>query len=125
MGTTLLDDVAVPKPQIPEMLARIEAIGAAHDLVIGTFGHAGDGNLHPTIVFDGRDEGSLARARAAFDAIVRASIALGGTITGEHGVGSLKTDFLTQMVGAQERALMARIKAAFDPRGILNPGKGL
>ena len=124
-GTTLLDDVAVPKPAIPAMLAKIAEIGAARGLVIGTFGHAGDGNLHPTIVFDARDEASSANAYAAFDEIVRAAMDLGGSITGEHGVGSLKRDYLTAMVGEAERALMGRIKAAFDPRGILNPGKAI
>jgi FAD/FMN-containing dehydrogenase len=124
-GTTLLDDVAVPRPALPAMFARIAAIAAAHDLVVGTFGHAGDGNLHPTIVFDGQDASSLSRAYAAFDEIVRAAVALGGTITGEHGVGSLKRDYLGAMLGEPERALMARIKAAFDPRGILNPGKAI
>jgi glycolate oxidase len=124
-GTTLLDDVAIPKPAIPAMVARIEEIAAARGLVVGTFGHAGDGNLHPTIVFDGRDPASTASAYAAFDEIVRAAIALGGSITGEHGVGTLKRDYLTEMVGGAERALMARIKAAFDPRGILNPGKAI
>jgi glycolate oxidase subunit GlcD len=124
-GTTLLDDVVVPKPAIPAMIARIGAIASAHGLVIGTFGHAGDGNLHPTIVFDGSDARSSAAAFAAFEAIVREAVALGGSITGEHGVGSLKRDLLGVMVGDAERALMRRIKASFDPRGILNPGKAI
>ncbi len=124
-GTTLLDDVAVPKPAIPLLLAQIAAIAERLGLVIGTFGHAGDGNLHPTIVFDPRDDASAAHAYQAFDEIVRAALALGGTITGEHGVGNLKRDYLTAMVGEAERALMARVKAAFDPKGILNPGKAI
>jgi glycolate oxidase len=124
-GMTLLDDVAIPKPALPVMLARIEEIAAARGLVIGTFGHAGDGNLHPTIVFDARDEASRASAYAAFDDIVRAALVLGGSISGEHGIGSLKGGYLTAMVGEAERALMGRIKAAFDPRGILNPGKAI
>jgi glycolate oxidase len=124
-GTTLLDDVAVPKPKLPEMMERIRKTAERHGLVIGTFGHAGDGNLHPTIVFDGHDAGSKGRAFAAFDEIVRDAILLGGSITGEHGVGSLKRDYLGAMVGEAELALMRRIKASFDPNGILNPGKSL
>jgi glycolate oxidase len=124
-GTTLLDDVAVPKPAIPEMLARIRHTGERHGLVIGTFGHAGDGNLHPTIVFDAANADSKKAAYAAFDEIVHDAMRLGGTITGEHGVGSLKRDYLGAMVGDAERALMQRIKLAFDPNGILNPGKAI
>ena len=125
LGSTLLDDVAVPKPAIPEMMRRIPRIAAEHGLVIGTFGHAGDGNLHPTIVFDEKDPASQAAAYRAFDAILMAALELGGTITGEHGVGSLKRAYVGRMVGDVERALMARVKAAFDPKGILNPGKGI
>jgi D-lactate dehydrogenase (cytochrome)/glycolate oxidase len=124
-GTTLLDDVAVPKPAIPQMMDTIRLVGERHGVMIGTFGHAGDGNLHPTIVFEQSDAASTARARAAFDAIVRGAIALGGTITGEHGIGTLKHGYLEAMVGEAEQALMRRIKASFDPNGILNPGKGL
>jgi glycolate oxidase len=124
MGTTLLDDVAVPKRAIPTMIATIREVAERHALVIGTFGHAGDGNLHPTIVFERADAASTARAYAAFDEIVRAALALGGTITGEHGVGTLKRDYVTRMVGGAEQALMRRVKASFDPKGILNPGKG-
>jgi len=123
LGTTLLDDVAVPRPKIPALLALTEAAATRHGVVIGTFGHAGDGNLHPTIVFDGTDSASRAAAFAAFEDIVHGAVALGGTITGEHGVGMLKRDYLPTMLGAAERALMHRIKAAFDPHGILNPGK--
>jgi len=125
LGTTLLDDVAVPTAAIPEMLMRIATIGEEAGLVIGTFGHAGDGNLHPTIVFDRTDARSATAARLAFDRIVRAAVELGGTITGEHGVGSLKRDYLSAMLGQNERALMRRIKDSFDPRGILNPGKAI
>jgi len=124
-GMTLLDDVSVPKPAIPALFEVTERIGARDGLVIGTFGHAGDGNLHPTIVFDRADARSAAAAYAAFDEIVRAALDLGGSITGEHGVGSLKPGYLTAMVGETERALMKRIKAAFDPHGILNPGKAI
>jgi glycolate dehydrogenase FAD-linked subunit len=125
MGTSLLDDVAVPKPLIPKMLDEIARIAERHGVIIGTFGHLGDGNLHPTIVFERGDGASELAARAAFDEIARTALDLGGTITGEHGVGSLKIPYLTDMVGADERALMTRIKAAFDPNGILNPGRAV
>jgi D-lactate dehydrogenase (cytochrome)/glycolate oxidase len=125
LGATLLDDIAVPKPSIPAMLDRIERIAVRHDVVVGTFGHAGDGNLHPTLVFDAADPASVATARRAFDDIVHAAIELCGTVTGEHGVGSLKIPYLDDMVGEVEHRLMARVKAAFDPHGILNPGRGI
>ncbi|HEY0463739.1 MAG TPA: FAD-linked oxidase C-terminal domain-containing protein [Polyangiaceae bacterium] len=122
LGTTLLDDVAVPPPAIPEMIRRITSVAEQSGLTIGTFGHAGDGNLHPTIVFQaGQHEAAL----AAFDSIVHSAIELGGTISGEHGVGLLKRNYLAAMIGEDERALLGRIKAAFDPRGILNPGKAI
>ncbi len=125
LGRTLLDDVAVPTPALPAMLAKIPDIAARHDVVIGTFGHAGDGNLHPTIVFPRGDAAATTRAAAAFDEIVRAALAFGGTISGEHGIGSLKRAYVADMIGAAERELMLRIKRAFDPLGILNPGKKL
>jgi glycolate oxidase len=106
-------------------MARIRRTAERHDVVIGTFGHAGDGNLHPTIVFDGKDERSIAKARLAFDEIIRDAMDLGGSISGEHGIGSLKPDYLVAMVGEAERALMRRIKTSFDPHGILNPGRAL
>jgi D-lactate dehydrogenase (cytochrome)/glycolate oxidase len=124
LGTTLLDDVAVPTPALPKLLTAITDIAEQHGVVIGTFGHAGDGNMHPTIVFDPTDEDAVAAAQAAFAAIVRTAVALGGTVSGEHGVGTLKRSLLTELTGTAELALMHRIKAAFDPRGILNPGKG-
>jgi D-lactate dehydrogenase (cytochrome)/glycolate oxidase len=123
-GTTLLDDVAVPKPAIPAMLAAVGAAARRHGVVVGTFGHAGDGNLHPTIAYDPADPESVLAARLAFDDIVAAAVSLGGTITGEHGVGLLKLPHVGAVVGTAERDLMARVKQAFDPAGILNPGKG-
>ena len=123
-GAVLLDDVAVPVERIPDLLRAVAAIAADHDLVIGTFGHAGDGNVHPTIVFDPADAGSEARARAAFMAIVRAAVDLGGTITGEHGIGLLKRDLLDEVADPVALELMQGIRRAFDPNGILNPGRG-
>ena len=107
------------------MLAAIEEVAAAEGVVIGTFGHAADGNLHPTVVFDAADAEQTAAARRAFDAMVAACLRLGGTISGEHGIGVLKQPFLEEMVGSTERELMGRVKAAFDPVGILNPGRGI
>ncbi|QTD95974.1 putative FAD-linked oxidoreductase [Streptomyces cyanogenus] len=124
LGTTLLDDVGVAVQDLPRLLAAIERIAADHGVLIGTFGHAADGNLHPTVVYDATDRDAADRAGAAFDDIVAAALALGGTITGEHGVGSLKTRYLDAQLGPTERELMTGIRAVFDPGGILNPGRG-
>jgi glycolate oxidase len=113
----------VPRSRIAEMVEHIQEVARRFDLKIGTFGHAGDGNLHPTVVLDPADEGAMHRARAAFDEIFAQAIALGGTITGEHGVGIVKLRYLERQLGADHVALLRRIKAAFDPNGILNPGK--
>ncbi|MEE2056811.1 FAD-binding oxidoreductase [Rhodococcus artemisiae] len=124
-GSTLLDDLAVPIPRLPEMLSAIEQIAQKHCLVIGTFGHAADGNLHPTIVFDAADDDHTRRARLAFDEMVAECLALGGSISGEHGIGVLKEPYLERMVGSVERELMSKVKVAFDPTSILNPGRGI
>jgi FAD/FMN-containing dehydrogenase len=123
LGTTLLDDVGVAVRDLPRLLAAIERSAAGHGVLVGTFGHAADGNLHPTVVYDATDRDAAGRARAAFDDIVAAALALGGTITGEHGVGTLKTPYLDAQLGPAERELMAGIKTVFDPKGILNPGR--
>ena len=120
---TILEDATVPRSQIAAMVERIEAAGARHGLRIGTFGHAGDGNLHPTVVLPERDEDAVARAHRAFHDIFEAAIDLGGTITGEHGVGLAKLPYLERRLGSEHAALLRRIKSAFDPQGILNPGK--
>jgi len=120
---TILEDVTVPRPRLAEMVSRIDAIAERHDLTIGTFGHAGDGNLHPTCVLHPDDEAAIVRAHAAFSEIFRDALDLGGTITGEHGVGAAKLPYLAQRLGAAQLALLRRVKAAFDPAGILNPGK--
>ncbi|XXX74164.1 FAD-linked oxidase C-terminal domain-containing protein [Sorangium sp. So ce134] len=123
LGTVLVDDVAVPLPHLPEMLRRIEAIAAEAQTTVATVAHAGDGNLHPLVVFDRHDAAAEARAVTAFEAVMEQALELGGTITGEHGVGTLKRGLLTRQLGAASLALHHRIKGAFDPDGILNPGK--
>jgi glycolate oxidase len=122
-GTTLLDDVAVPLPAIPALLRGIETIGHEQDVLIATFGHAGDGNMHPTVVYDHNDPLAVSRARSAFDAILELACSLGGTVTGEHGVGLLKRG-AAQAALADTLELQRAIKRAFDPHDLLNPGKG-
>jgi glycolate oxidase len=125
MGDWLLDDIAIPRRRLAEAVERIEAIAAKHDVMIATFGHAGDGNLHPTIVTPRGDEAAAARALLAFNDILDVALALEGTVTGEHGVGLLKRDALTKELDPGAIDLHASIKNALDPRGILNPGKSL
>jgi glycolate oxidase len=121
---TILEDASVPRPRLAEMVQRIDAIADKHEVTIATFGHAGDGNLHPTCVLpDRRDRDAIARAEAAFADIFATAMELGGTITGEHGVGAAKLPHLMARLGREQIDLLRRIKGAFDPAGILNPGK--
>ncbi|WP_081690966.1 FAD-binding oxidoreductase [Conexibacter woesei] len=121
-GTTLLDDVCVPIPTVPALLRGVEEIARRAELTIGTFGHAGDGNMHPTVVYDHTDPDQLARAREAFDAILELALELGGTVTGEHGVGLLKREAAARELGASLH-LHRAVKQAFDPDDLLNPDK--
>jgi glycolate oxidase len=123
LGTTLLDDVGVATHRLPELLHSIESVARRTGVVIGTFGHVADGNLHPTIVYDPADRAAVERAMTAFHAILEAALALGGTISGEHGVGSLKVGLVASQAGSAEVALMHGIKRVFDPQNILNPGR--
>ncbi len=124
-GDWLLDDMAVPRTRLAEAVAGIEEIAARQEVMIGTFGHAGDGNLHPTIVTPRGDAAAAARAMTAFNEILDLALRLGGTVTGEHGVGLLKRRALGQELDAVAMDLHSVVKNAFDPRGILNPGKSV
>ncbi|HXB46320.1 MAG TPA: FAD-linked oxidase C-terminal domain-containing protein [Streptosporangiaceae bacterium] len=125
LGIGLVEDVCVPRTRLPEMVARIEEAAARHDVYIATVAHAGDGNLHPVFVFDrGLPEVPPAVWSAA-DEIFRAALELGGTLTGEHGVGMIKRRWLSEELGAESMAVHQAIKDALDPEGIMNPGKVL
>ncbi|MBN1954437.1 MAG: FAD-binding protein [Anaerolineae bacterium] len=117
------EDVTVPHSAIPEMIARIKDISAKHDLPIVIFGHAGDGNLHPNILFDKRDPEESHRVEAAVGDLFRASVEMGGSLSGEHGVGVLKKPYLELALGPIAVEMQKRIKQAWDPNNILNPGK--
>jgi glycolate oxidase len=121
-GDLLLEDVGVPLPALPALVGGVERIAARHDILIAVVAHAGDGNTHPLIVYDASDPDQSARAQLAFGEIMELAIALGGTITGEHGVGRLKKAWLPAYLGPDVLALTKRIKDALDPDGILNPG---
>lgn len=125
LGTVLVDDVAVPRSRLAEALDRIRATAERHGVLIGVIAHAGDGNLHPNIVVDAGDEASLAAGRAAFDEILQMALSMGGTVTGEHGVGMLKREWLEREVDPVNLAVQRRIKESLDPLGIMNPGKVL
>lgn len=125
LGDWMLDDVAVPLSRVVDLIAAIEEISDRLALTIGVFGHAGDGNLHPTIIFDDTSLSSRKAAVTAFAEITQKALEFGGTITGEHGVGQLKKAWLTSELSAVALAVHASIKAAIDPDGILNPGKVL
>jgi glycolate oxidase len=119
------EDIVVPRAAIPEMVRRIKRIALKHGLPIVIFGHAGDGNLHPNILFDKRDETEMHRVEAAVADLFAEAVDLGGTLSGEHGVGVLKQPYLEMALGPLAIEVMRGIKQAFDPRGILNPGKVL
>jgi glycolate oxidase len=122
LGALLLEDVTVPIPSLPALLAGINRIAAECEVLICVVAHAGDGNTHPVVVFDPDDAAACARAERAFSEVMDLAIAMGGTITGEHGVGRLKRDWLPRQLGDDVMALTRRVKDALDPLGILNPG---
>ena len=125
LGTCLVEDVCVPRSKLPDLLGRIEQISARNEVLIVTVAHAGDGNAHPTFVFDRQPDGEVPDAVwAAADEVFRTALDLGGTLTGEHGVGVLKRRWLPMELGQDVMDVHAAIKDALDPNRILNPGKG-
>jgi glycolate oxidase len=125
LGTTLVDDVAVPRRRLVDLLTGIESIAMKFEVRIFCPGHVGDGNMHPTVVFDRDDPAAEDRALQAFGAVMELGLALGGTITGEHGIGTLKARWLERELGPVGLDLHRRLKQSFDPQGLLNPGKVL
>ena len=123
LGPVLTEDVCVPKASVPEMLARIDAIAKRNDTLIANIAHAGDGNLHPLLITDPGDEPARLRALRAFEEIIAAAIDLGGTVSGEHGIGLLKRDGMARELSEPVLAMHRALKAALDPVNILNPGK--
>ncbi|MCC5953107.1 MAG: FAD-binding protein [Acidimicrobiia bacterium] len=123
LGTVLIEDVGVPLPAIPDLLAAVAGIARRRRTAIPVIGHAGDGNFHPLVTYDPTDPAATSRAEAAFDEVMEAALALGGTVTGEHGVGSLKAHHLRSQLGAEVMEVTRAVKGALDPAGILNPHK--
>jgi len=123
--TTVLEDATVPRSRITEMLKFLQQIAKKYQLTIGTFGHAGDGNLHPTILTDARDAEEMKRVHQAVDEIFKKALELGGTLSGEHGIGVAKKRFMAWEIGDTGLEVMTKIKKALDPENLLNPGKVL
>jgi len=121
--TTILEDATVPRSEVAPMLERINTIARNHNLTFGNFGHAGDGNLHPTCLTDERDLDEIRHAEAAIEEIFTEAVRMGGTITGEHGVGLAKKKFLEKLTSEPAIDMMRKIKLSIDPNGVLNPGK--
>jgi glycolate oxidase len=121
--TTILEDATVPRSELAHMIRFVAEVAKKYELKIGTFGHMGDGNLHPTFLTDERNEAEIQRVHEAFKEIFDEAIRLGGTITGEHGIGLAKKEFLPKFAGAAQMRVMRELRKALDPKGILNPGK--
>src|SRR4051794_32788653 len=121
--TTILEDATVPRSELARMIRFVEAVAKKYRLRIGTFGHMGDGNLHPTFLTDERNKEEMHRVEEAFKEIFDEAIRLGGTITGEHGVGLAKKSFLPKFAGEAQMQVMRQLRHVLDPNGILNPGK--
>ncbi len=121
--TTILEDATVPRSELAKMIRFVDGIAKKYKLRIGTFGHMGDGNLHPTFLTDERNKEEMHRVEEAFKEIFDEAIRLGGTITGEHGIGVAKKSFLPKFAGDAQMRVMRELRRVLDPKGILNPGK--
>ena len=119
----LNEDIVVPRSKLPDMIERLEKISSKYNLPIVNFGHAGDGNIHVNIMYHTEDRKETEMAQLAMDEVFEECIKLGGSITGEHGVGITKRDYLERQIGKPQMELLKRIKRAFDPKNILNPNK--
>jgi glycolate oxidase len=122
-NTVILEDATVPRSHITDMLIACEAIGKKYNLTLGTFGHAGDGNLHPTILCDKNNQDEMGRMHKAVDEIFKVALSFGGTLSGEHGIGVAKMKYLGDELGQSGLNLMRSIKESLDPEYVLNPGK--
>jgi glycolate oxidase len=121
--TTILEDITVPRSELAAMVRFVQTVADKHHLRVGTFGHMGDGNLHPTFLTDERNQDEMRRVEEAFKELFAEAMRLGGTITGEHGVGLAKKPFLPQFAGDAAMRVMRELRRVLDPNGILNPGK--
>ena len=121
----ILQDGVVPRTRLPEVMRRIDQIAAKHDVRIVNVAHAGDGNVHPIFLYDERVPGQLAKVQAAGHELLEECIKCGGSVTAEHGVGVEKIEFISKLFGPTDLAALHRVRAAFDPYDILNPGKKL
>ncbi len=121
--TTILEDATVPRSNLAALVNKVTELAGKYNLLVGNFGHAGDGNMHPTVLTDERDKEEMERVEQFFDELYEETLRLGGTITGEHGVGLAKKKYLQRMMSSPEMETMRRIKKALDPNNILNPGK--
>ena len=125
LGSVIIDDISVPLPHLAEMLRRIGVVAAENEVLVATVAHAGDGNIHPLIVFDPTHTDARARVHAVFERLMLEALELGGTVTGEHGIGQIKAGFLHRQLDDTSLGIHRAIKQAFDPLNILNPGKVL